>query len=184
MTAQVLVVFEIWRFFVMFFFSTKLHLILFLLNFIFPTVLVWGCQWTLKVSDVANLASNCDCSSLCSFPDMTFFCYFSKNFQKIYFFFLQILKFLNPVGIARDFASNCGCSNLLVFFEIWRFFSGFFKKVFFRKLIFQFLKIWNPQRCSWILQELSHELQILRPNATAQIVLDSEMWCFLIFQRF
>ena len=50
-------------------------------KFEFPNRLVCGCQSGLKVSGVANLASNCDCSSLCSFADVTFVIIFLK-FQK------------------------------------------------------------------------------------------------------
>ena len=77
------------KFFVIFFQKVfrKLKFNLISSKFEFPNRLVWGCQSGLKVSGVANLASNCDCSSLCSFPEMTFFVIFSKNFQKFKFIF-------------------------------------------------------------------------------------------------
>ena len=83
MTAQILVEFEICRFLWFFFktFSENPNLISFLkLNFL--TLHLWDCQSTLKVSGVANLASKCDCSSLCSFPDITTVFFFFLKFQK------------------------------------------------------------------------------------------------------
>ena len=101
------------------------------LNFIsskfeFPNRFVWSSQNGLKVSGVANLASNCDCSSLYSFPDVTFFVFFFKKIsENLNLFFLQILEFIAPVvgsrqstPIAKDLSSNCGCSNFLVVFVI------------------------------------------------------------------
>ena len=49
-------------------------------------------------SGVVNLASNCECSNLVSFPDMTFFYDFFKNFQrKLVFKNFQNFQDVNPV---------------------------------------------------------------------------------------
>ena len=88
MVAQILVVFEIWRFLRVIFFQKvrKLKFNFISSKFEFPHCLVWGCQSGLKVSGVANLAFNCDYSRLCSFPDMTLCCFFKKISENFNFF--------------------------------------------------------------------------------------------------
>ena len=98
MTAQILILFEIWRFYV--FFSSKFE------RKTQPNLnssnLYWG---AISVySGVANLASKCDCSNPFIFRDMEFFMIFScffiqKNLdiKKIKYNKLTELEFPHPI---------------------------------------------------------------------------------------
>ena len=97
-------------------------------KFEFPNRLVWGCQSGLKLSSFAIRASNCDCSNLCSFPDMTFFVIFSKNFQKT---FSSNFELSNPVvgsrqSTPRDCERSCLQLGLLKSFGCFRDMAFFF----------------------------------------------------------
>ena len=108
-----------------------------------------------------------------------FWWFFQKVSEKINSFFFSNFEAHNTI-VGRCQSTLRGCESCLqkwllkslCFWDVM--FFMVFQKVFFRKL--KFLKIWNSQRCIWVLWEYYQELQILHSNATAALLLVSEMW--------
>ena len=100
MTAQIVVVFEIWRLLWLF---EKVFI-----NFIwlffpkFPTLYLVPVR---VLSKVANLACKYDCSNRCSFRDMTFFVKFPENL-KFYYYYLKFQIRSLVVGCCQSTLRN------------------------------------------------------------------------------
>ena len=62
---------------------------------------------------------------------------------------------------------------------MWRFFVIFSK--FSENLNLLFFKIWNSQPCSWVLSGVTNLATCDCSNATAKMLLVSEMWRFFVF---
>ena len=90
------------------------------------------CSWVLSV--LLRIA-NYDCSNPCTFWDMTFFVIFQKNFRKLILIFFRKSWNSQPCSwvvsgyskVLQILPPNMTV-QILVVFEIWRFFVIFFKK--------------------------------------------------------
>ena len=170
MTAQVFVVFEIWRF-CDFFKKFKKTLIFFRKS--------WNsqpCSWVLSAySKVLQiLPPNMTVQILLVFEIWRFFVLFQKNCRKVIVFFRKSWNSQPCSWVLPEYSQGFRISppnmtaQFFVVFEINFFF-----------------KVWNSQPCGWVLSGYSKVLQILPLNLTAQFFVVFEIWLFsVIFSKF